>query len=148
MLSLGEDSDDRSSTSTHATLEKDLKEDDCLESWVHWLQRTARDIDTKLSDLKIDYWDVLLRRRRWKWAGRVARMERDRWPIIASLWDPSSMVYRARAAATRAAGRPKTRWEDDISDFCASETLGTMDWIQLAQDYRLWNSLGEAYAIA
>ncbi|KAI5638478.1 hypothetical protein NE865_08944 [Phthorimaea operculella] len=48
----------------------------------------------------------LIARKKWSWAGHIARMEKSRWARRVLEWRPR--------ANTRARGRPPQRWVDDI----------------------------------
>eukprot|EP00972_Heterocapsa_arctica_P006848 1001852-Heterocapsa_arctica.AAC.2 len=54
--------------------------------------------------------------RKWRWAGKVARMSEDRWPKRVATWDPRDVPqHSALGRATRGRGRPRRRWEDDLN---------------------------------
>lgn len=80
---------------------------------------------TKLTDVLESIY-----KRKWRWAGHVARMADDRWTSRVTFWTP----YGHR----RRPGRQKMRWRDDIEK---SYKL----WHQLARDRQLWKSWEEAY---
>jgi hypothetical protein len=67
----------------------------------------------------------VIKSRRMRWAGHVARMGR-RW-----------IVYRVlvgKPEGKRPMGRPRRRWEDNIRIDFQEVGCGGMDWIGLAQD--------------
>ncbi|KAL3283461.1 hypothetical protein HHI36_006605 [Cryptolaemus montrouzieri] len=68
---------------------------------------------------------------KWKWAGHLARTTDGRWTKKILEWRP-------RHEAKRSIGRPPTRWSDDIKRI-------QTNWIQTAQNRRMWHSLREAY---
>ena len=61
--------------------------------------------------LKLDDWITTQRRRKWRWAGKLALTSRSDWTAMAVRWDPT---LDPRLNARRRPGRPKTRWMDDI----------------------------------
>jgi hypothetical protein len=73
--------------------------------------------------------------RRLRWAGHVARMGERRG------------VYRAlvgKPEGKRPLGRPRRRWEDNIKMDLREVACGGMDWINLAQDRDRWRALVNA----
>jgi hypothetical protein len=74
----------------------------------------------------------VIKSRRMRWAGHVARMGEGRG------------VYRVlvgKPAAKRSLGRPRHRWEDNIRMDLQEVGLGYEDWIGLAQDRDRWRAL-------
>jgi hypothetical protein len=70
--------------------------------------------------------------RRMRWAGHVARKGEKR------------NVYRVlmeKPAGKRPLGRPRRRWEDGNRMDLREIGLGSVDWIQLAQDRDRWRAL-------
>jgi len=75
-------------------------------------------------------WVIKLRRMRW--VGHVARMGEDR------------RVYRVllgKPKRRRPLGRPRCRWMDNIRMDLQEVGSGYMDWIGLAQDRDRWRTL-------
>jgi len=67
----------------------------------------------------------MIKSRRMRWAGHVARMGERRG------------VYRilvGKPEEKRPLGRPRRRWEDNIQMDLQEVGCGGMDWIELAQD--------------
>ena len=67
----------------------------------------------------------VIKSRRMRWAGHVARMGERRG------------VYRVlvrKPEGKRPLGRPRHRWEDNIKMGLQEVRCGGMDWIELAQD--------------
>ena len=67
----------------------------------------------------------VVKSRRMRWAGHVARMRERR------------SVYRVlvgKPEGKRPLGRPRLRWEDNIKMDLQEMGCGCMDWIDLAQD--------------
>jgi hypothetical protein len=74
----------------------------------------------------------VMKSRRLRWAGHVARMGERRG------------AYRAlvgKAEGRRPLGRPRRRWEDIIKMDLREVGWGGMDWINLAQDRDRWRAL-------
>ena len=75
---------------------------------------------------------VLIKWRRMRWAGRVARMGERRG------------VYRVlvgKPGGKRTIGRPRRRWENNIKMNLQEVGCGGVDWIDLAQDRDSWGAL-------
>ena len=74
----------------------------------------------------------VIKSRRMRWAGHVARMGEERG------------VYRAlvgKPEGKRPLGRPRHRWVDNIRTDLQEVGCGYMDWIGLAQDRDKWRTL-------
>ena len=74
----------------------------------------------------------VIKSRRMRWAGHVARMGDGRG------------VYRVlvgKPEGKRPLGRPRRRWEDNIRMDLQEVGLGYEDWIGLAQDRDRWRAL-------
>ena len=77
----------------------------------------------------------VIKSRRMRWAGHVARMGEGRG------------VYRVlvgKPEGKRPMGRPRRRWEDNIRMDLQEVGLGYEDWIGLAQDRDRWRALVSA----
>jgi hypothetical protein len=74
----------------------------------------------------------IIKSRRMRWAGHVARMGEKR------------NVYRilvGKPEGKRPLGRPRRRWEENIRMDLREIEWGGMDWIELAQDRDQWRAL-------
>ena len=77
----------------------------------------------------------VIKSRRMRWAGHVARMGEER------------RVYRVlvgKPEGRRLLGRPRRRWVDNIRMDLQEVRCGYMDWIGLAQDRDRWLTLVSA----
>ena len=77
----------------------------------------------------------VIKSRRMRWAGHVARMGEERG------------VYRflvGKPEEKRQLGRPRRRWVDNIRMDLQEVGCGYMDWIGLAQDRERWRTLVSA----
>jgi len=77
----------------------------------------------------------VIKSRRMRWAGHVARMKEER------------EVYRVlvgKPEGRRPLGRPRRRWVDNIRMDLQEVGCGYMDWIGLAQDRDRWRTLVSA----
>jgi hypothetical protein len=74
----------------------------------------------------------VIKSRRMRWAGHVARMGERRG------------VYRVvvgKPEGRRPLGRPRCRWEDNIKTDLREVGWGCVDWIGLAQDRDRWRAV-------
>ena len=95
-------------------------------------KRVTHNMETLLTRYNLEDWVVNHRRRKWRFAGRVARCADARWSKRMLTWIPV-------LAAGRGAGHPHTRWDDCIV------RLAGGDWPKHARDENLWSLLSEAY---
>jgi len=77
----------------------------------------------------------VIKSRRMRWAGHVARMREER---------GAYRVLVEKPEVKRPMGRPKSRWVDNIRMNLQEVECGYMDWIGLAQDRDRWLSLVSA----
>jgi hypothetical protein len=152
-----DDDDVNSTTSTphqpdHNEPIDDNHED--LEPWADWIRRCTHDVEARMRRLKLDDWITMQRRRKWRWARKVATTQRCDWMAMAIRWDPTC---NPRLHARRRQGRPKTRWTTDIVAYLSSYattadednsptmTVDNQLWLQLAQDELSWTSMEEGF---
>jgi len=79
--------------------------------------------------------DKVIKSRRMRWEGHVARMGEGRG------------VYRVlvgKPEGKRALGRPRLRWDDNIKMDLQEVGCGGMEWVELAQDRDRWGGLVNA----
>ena len=77
----------------------------------------------------------VIKSRRMRWAGHVARMGEERGVYGVLLGKPEGK---------RPLGRPKLSWADNIRMDLQEVGCGYMDWIGLAQDRDRWRTLVSA----
>ena len=74
----------------------------------------------------------VIKSRRMRWAGHVARMGEERGVYKVLMGKPDGR---------RPLGRPRRRWADSIRMDLQEVGCGYMDWIGLAQDRDRWRTL-------
>jgi hypothetical protein len=74
----------------------------------------------------------VIKARRMRWAGHVARMGEMR---------GAYNILVGRPGGRRPLGRPRRRWEDNIKMDLREIGFGNVDWIHLAQDMDRWRAL-------
>ena len=84
---------------------------------------------------RIVCWLQVIKSRRMRWAGHVARMSEERGMYRVLLEKPEE---------SRPLGRPRRRWMDNIRMDLQEVECGYMDWIGLAQDRESWRTLVSA----
>jgi len=103
------------------------KRDEVTGEWRKLHNEELNDLYCSLSIVR------MIKSRRMRWAGHVARME-DRRDVYR--------VLMRKPEVKRPLGRPRRRWEDNIN--LQEVGCGAMDWIELAQDRHIWRALVNA----
>ena len=78
---------------------------------------------------------IVIKSRRMRWAGHVARMGEER---------EAYRVLMGKPERKRPLGRPRRRWVDNIRMDLQEVGCGYVDWIGLAQDMDRWRTLVSA----
>jgi hypothetical protein len=102
------------------------KRDEVTGEWRKLHNERLRDLYSSSSIIRI------IKSRRMRWAGHVARMGEKR------------NAYRllvGKPEGKRPLGRPRHRWVDNIRMDLEEGGWGDMDWIGLAQDRNRWRAL-------
>ena len=152
-----DDDDDRdvdSTTSTPPPPDHDDTNNGDMEPWVDWIRRCTHDVEAKMRRLKLDDWITMQRRRKWRWARKVALAPQCDWMAMALRWDPTG---DPKLHARRRQGRPRRRWSDDIVSYLTEHTTTTANsdqpvtqvniqlWIELAQDELSLSSMEDGF---
>jgi hypothetical protein len=74
----------------------------------------------------------VIKSRRMRWAGNVARMEEGR--VVHK-------VLVGKPEGNRPLGRPSRRWEDNIKMDIEEVGRGCVDWMELSQNRDRWRAL-------
>ena len=110
-----------------------------VEPWVDWVKRTTHQVEAKMETLSTENWRQQARRRKWRWAGKLAH-DNAKWSSVISRWDPSVDLE-----TTRCTGRPCVRWDDKLNKLITERT-GHCDWRNVAIDEENWNILEDYFA--
>ena len=103
-----------------------------------YIRRATGIAEEQLAKTRLEDWVAGQRRRKWRWAGHVARRHDNRWS--------NKILFVNEFDGRRKAGHPKTRWRDTIESFVNNHTtwLGH-EWTILAQDEHTWKSLEDRF---
>ena len=74
----------------------------------------------------------MIKSRRLRWAGHVARMEESRTPF---------KMLTGKPTGKRPLGRPRRRWEDNIRMNFEEIGINAGNWVESAQDKGYWRVL-------
>ena len=108
-----------------------------VENWVDWMERSTRITEQVMCELGSPDWVEEVHRRKFRWAGRTARVSDDRWTREVLLWS---------ASGTRKRGRPRFRWADPLNKFFKQGRQATNQfWLELACDEESWSTLEADY---
>ena len=109
---------------------KHVAPDSGPEPWVDYVRRTAHLVDDLAAKAGVESWVRTFRRRKWRFAGRLARVNDDRWSWKVLSWVPQSH---------RSWQRPRTRWSDSLAQFAGG------NWSEVASDAAYWCALEHGF---
>ena len=148
------DGSDVTSDGDGGDMETRMEPEKELEPWTEWIQRATHEAEQRMRQLNFEDWTVLQRRRKWKWAQKVATSEGDSWTLDALTWDPHPRLHEARS---RRVGRPDKRWADDQRTYVYQSVYGAenlpsitprldnVEWLHHARDKIKWSALEDGY---
>ena len=110
------------------------RREDEQEGWVDYIKRSAEKVDSLAAQLRMESWVSTQRRRKWRFAGKLAQKEDQRWSKLILDWKPNLGHGRSQ-------GRPRTRWCDQLADFAGD------DWQNVAADSALWRLLEDGFVL-
>jgi hypothetical protein len=102
------------------------KRNEVTREWRKLHNEELRDLYSSPSIIRI------IKSRKMRWAGHVARMGEKRNPYRLLVGKPEGK---------RPLGRPRRRWVDNIRMDLGEVGLGDVDWIGLADDRNRWRAL-------
>ena len=77
----------------------------------------------------------VIKSRRLRWAGHVARMEEGR---------SAFKIFTGKPTVKRHLGRPRRRWEDNIRMDLEERGINAGNWVDFTQDSNYWRALVNA----
>ena len=77
----------------------------------------------------------MIKSRKLRWAGHVARMEESR---------SAFKILTGKPTGKRPLGRPRSRWEDNIRMNLEEIGISVDNWVDSAQDRDYWRALVNA----
>jgi hypothetical protein len=102
------------------------KRDELTEEWRKMHNEELNDLCSLPNIVRV------VKSRRMRWAGHVARKGEDR---------GVHSVLVEKPEGNRPLGRPRRRWEDNIKMYLQEVGGGRGDWMELAQDWDRWRAL-------
>ena len=102
------------------------------EPWIEFVQRSAHKVDELAAKHNLESWVQTYHRRKWRFAGRLARIEDGRWSRKILDWQPES---------SRSRQRPLTRWSDQLTQYAGG------NWMEIAIDTVHWSALEEGFVL-
>ena len=119
-----------------STMSDQIFEED-KEQWVEWIKRSTTIAESSLRKAGIEDWIMGQRRRKYRWAGHVARRDDVRWSTAVLDWTPTW--------GQRGVGHSRKRWSDLLSSFFSSANLGRCAWMYLAQCRESWTECEDSF---
>jgi len=107
-----------------------------IEPWHVWCQRATAEAERQVEKLGLESWVATCRRRKFRWAGRLASSDNETWAFRTLMREPPS--------AKRMQRRPRRRWLDDITEFVVAKGY-SIPWHVLACNTELWHKLEEEF---
>ena len=104
------------------------------ETWVEYIRRATESAEARFHDCGYESWVEASRRKKWRFAGKVAQTSDGRWSKRLLSWKP-----HFRCLPSRPVGRPLSRWDDSIA------VIAGGDWMEAALDLELWQLLEPNY---
>ena len=104
------------------------------EDWIDFCQRVTHESEEEARLCGAQDWVLACYKRKWDFAGKVARCKEGQWRTRLLNWTP---WYRTMTF--RLVGRPRLRW-----DHCFQKVAGG-NWTECAQDVETWDALMNIY---
>ena len=114
------------------------------EDYVSWIQRATRSAVACARNAGVRLWQDECQKRKWTWAGHVARMDFDRLAKRGMRWRDSEwwslecQFYPPQLRPQRPHRTRWFRWEDELRRYAAK--AGWPSWLDKAHDGKLWLS--------
>ena len=109
------------------------------EAYVDWIKTSTEKTDQLMAQYGLRDWNKEQLRRKWDWAGKVARLTDQRWTRAVLSWSPPTQ---------RGRGHPATRWSDQLTQFLTvrlDRKVSDDNWTDCAAQPDEWASMREAF---
>ena len=136
---LSNDADSNAETTTFQP-PHDHTPDDDLEPWTEWIRRSTHEAEERMKKLHLEDWVAMQRRRKWRWAKKVATDTTTTWTTTALHWVPT---LDPQLCPRRQTGWPKLRWSDDINNYLHQLQLTTQHTHKMTDVMRMTTFGGE-----
>ena len=119
------------------------------DAYIHWVKRATHIAEERAFALGFESFLDAFLRKKWHWAGHVARMDSQRWARRLTEWRDNTWwqeVKNDRGRPVHAqAGRQFAKWEDDLVHF--GRHMGWDSWIDIAkhEDKISWNGRSDDF---
>ena len=120
------------------------------QDYVSWIQNATKKAEERARDAGVDCWLKQVLRRRWDWAGRLARMSGERLAYRTTFWRDSEWWQDQPRGASAYGVRPMrarpgnfARWEDDLMNFAAHKNW--QRWQSVAKQESHWGKSAEEF---
>ena len=117
------------------------------EPWLEWLQRSTHRALERAAHAGVKCWKLTHYKRKYMWAGHVARRDDNSWVHRVTFWRDSAwqgVVADLAQRPRRPARRRWMRFEDCLRRYTAQ--AGGPNWMEAAQSKALWNSNADIFA--
>ena len=90
------------------------------EEWSVTMHRMSVRVDRAQRDFPVKAWQESFHRQRWRFAIHDAKNQKCKWMYRLSQYCPD-LIHDEALAPYRKPGRPYTRWDDSLHDYCGYE---------------------------
>ena len=104
------------------------------ETWIEYIKRTTELAEEKMERLGYVNWTTSYRKKKFRFAGRAAQAQDNRWSKRLLDWKPHFRCFPSRCV-----GHPLKRWEDLFIELAGGA------WSDAASDPNFWPLLEGAY---
>ena len=113
------------------------------EDYITWVRRATSKAEEKARTAGTPCWVERQLKEKWRWAGKTANMERERWARRTTEWRNNdwwnSQAKRTLSCPVRSRAGRFHRWEDEFVSF-AQHNHWEEDWFHKANDIQFWAS--------
>ena len=116
------------------------------EDWIQWLQRCTRKALSIADQVGVRSWVSSHLRRKWFWAGHLARRGLETWLLRTTAWRDScwqSMAGEVASRPLRPTRRRWMKWEDVLRRY--STAIGGPQWMTAAAAKTVWNNEADKF---